>query len=239
MPIQFHTFDRLYLDRLRAGDSQTEEHFVEYFTRLLQLKLSKRLRYKSAVEDIRQETFSRLWTVLRAKDGIRRPEALGAFVNSTCNNVLHEHFRTVLRESSGGDEAAANMPDGALDAVEAAACRQMRSKVNRVLDELPGKYRELIRKAFLEECDRNELCLDFGVDREYLRVLLHRAKRQFKSLYLKETNPSATKRPGSGFRPSVRKTTVYPPWLFADVRAMSASANYCLHQRKGFTRPAA
>src|SRR6202030_4464223 len=98
-PIQFHTFDRLYLERLRAGDRQTEKHFVAYFARLLRLKLSKRLRCKSAIEDIRQETFSRLWTVLRTVDGIRQPEALGAFVNSTYNNVLHEYFRTVLTEA--------------------------------------------------------------------------------------------------------------------------------------------
>ncbi len=217
MPMHFHTFDRFYLERLRAADRQTEEHFVAYFTRFLRLKLSKRLRCKSAIEDIRQETFSRLWTVLRSEDGIRRPEALGAFVNSTCNNVLREHFRTVLKEAPGGDDAAANVPDGAIDAVDAAACRQTQSKVGRVLDELPRKYRELIRKAFLEECDRNELCLDFGVDRKYLRVLLHRAKRQFKSLYLKETYISPARRPSSGLRPGVRETAVYPPWLFADV----------------------
>jgi RNA polymerase sigma-70 factor (ECF subfamily) len=33
--------------------------------------------------------------------------------------------------------------------------------------------------------DKNEVCHEFGVDRDYLRVLLHRAKQSFKSLYLK------------------------------------------------------
>jgi RNA polymerase sigma-70 factor (ECF subfamily) len=30
------------------------------------------------------------------------------------------------------------------------------------------------------------VCREFGVDREYLRVLLHRAKQSFKSLYLRK-----------------------------------------------------
>jgi len=40
----------------------------------------------------------------------------------------------------------------------------------------------------LEERDKDEVCRDYGVDREYLRVLLHRAKKSFKSMYLKKMN---------------------------------------------------
>jgi RNA polymerase sigma-70 factor (ECF subfamily) len=49
--------------------------------------------------------------------------------------------------------------------------------------------RRLLREVFLEERDKDEVCRDFGVDREYLRVLLHRAKQAFKSLYLKNIDP--------------------------------------------------
>jgi len=43
----------------------------------------------------------------------------------------------------------------------------------------------LLRAIFLEEQDKDAVCRDFGVDRDYLRVLLHRAKLSFKSLYLR------------------------------------------------------
>jgi hypothetical protein len=39
----------------------------------------------------------------------------------------------------------------------------------------------------LQERDKDQVCRDFGVDREYLRVLLHRAKQSFKALYLRNT----------------------------------------------------
>jgi RNA polymerase sigma-70 factor (ECF subfamily) len=36
---------------------------------------------------------------------------------------------------------------------------------------------------FLDELDKDQVCREFGVDRDYLRVLLHRAKMQFRAIY--------------------------------------------------------
>jgi RNA polymerase sigma-70 factor (ECF subfamily) len=58
-------------------------------------------------------------------------------------------------------------------------------KVREILEQLSERDRRLLREVFLEERDKDEVCRDFGVDRDYLRVLLHRAKQSFKSLYLK------------------------------------------------------
>ena len=91
--MQFQAFDAPYVERLRSGDFRTQEHFVAYFSELIQLKLRARLRSPQAIEDVRQETFVRVFAALRSPGGIRQPERLGAFVNSICNNVLLEHYR--------------------------------------------------------------------------------------------------------------------------------------------------
>jgi len=62
------------------------------FTELLQLKLRSRLQSPQAIEDVRQETFARVFSVLRKDGGLRQPERLGAFVNQICNHVLFEHY---------------------------------------------------------------------------------------------------------------------------------------------------
>lgn len=185
--MQFHAFDSLYLEQLRAGDFRTQEHFVAYFSELIRLKLGKRLHSRPEIEDARQETFTRVLSALRRDDGVRQPERLGAFVNSVCNNVLLEHYRSASQEAPGAEEeAAANIPDPALSAVDIIANREIQRKVRHILDELPEKDRRLIKEVFLDERDKDEVCRDLGVDREYLRVLLHRAKKSFKSLYLKK-----------------------------------------------------
>jgi RNA polymerase sigma-70 factor (ECF subfamily) len=184
--VQFYAFDRHYLEQLSSGDFRTQEHFVSYFTELIRLKLSKRLHSRSEVEDARQETFARVFTALRKPDGIREPERLGAFVNSVCNNVLLEYYRSASQEATSDDEEAeANIPDPAISVVDVIANRQTQRNVHEILDQLQEKDRRLIKAVFLEERDKDEVCRDFGVDREYLRVLLHRAKKSFKSIYLK------------------------------------------------------
>ncbi|MGA2019634.1 MAG: sigma-70 family RNA polymerase sigma factor [Candidatus Sulfotelmatobacter sp.] len=184
--MQFHAFDRHYLEQLSSGDFRIQEHFVSYFSELIRLKLSRRLHSRSEVEDARQETFARVFAALRKPDGIREPERLGAFVNSVCNNVLLEYYRSAAQEATSDDEEAdANIPDPAVSVVDIIAHRQTQRNVREILDQLQEKDRRLIKEVFLEERDKDEVCRDLGVDREYLRVLLHRAKKSFKSIYLK------------------------------------------------------
>jgi RNA polymerase sigma-70 factor, ECF subfamily len=64
--------------------------------------------------------------------------------------------------------------------------RESEEHIRQVLGELPPKERQLLRAIFLEERDKDEICRSFGVDRDYLRVLLHRAKYKFKALYRKD-----------------------------------------------------
>ena len=183
--MQFQAFDESYVERLRSGDFRTQEHFVAYFSELIQLKLRARLRTPQAIEDVRQETFARVLTALRNPGGIRQPERLGPFVNSICNNVLLEHYRSTSRNSSIEDEPETDFPDPVIDVLGAVAARQMEVKVREILDEMSERDRRILRAVFLEELDKDDVCREFGVDRDYLRVLLHRAKQSFKSLYLK------------------------------------------------------
>jgi RNA polymerase sigma-70 factor, ECF subfamily len=183
--LQFQAFDAPYVERLRSGDFRTQEHFVAYFSELIQLKLRARLRSPQAIEDVRQETFVRVFAALRSPGGIRQPERLGAFVNSICNNVLLEHYRASSRSDSLDDEPQNELPDPVMDVLGAVAAKQMEEKVREILDEMPERDRRILREVFLDERDKDDVCRDFGVDRDYLRVLLHRAKQSFKSLYLK------------------------------------------------------
>ena len=191
--LQLQSFDESYVERLQAGDFRTQEHFIAYFSELIQLKLRSRLNSPQAIEDVRQETFTRVFTALR--DGkIRQPDRLGAFVNSMCNNVLLEHYRASTRDDSLDDEEERDFPATNVDVLGAIANQQMAQKIRDILDEMPERDRRLLREIFLEERDKDQVCNDFGVDRDYLRVLLHRAKQSFKSLYLKNV---AARPPGA------------------------------------------
>jgi len=50
---------------------------------------------------------------------------------------------------------------------------------------MPKRDRDLLRAIFLDDKEKDTVCREFGVDREYLRVLVYRAKDKFKALYEK------------------------------------------------------
>ena len=183
--MQFHSFDAVYVEKLCAGDWQTQEHFVSYFTALLHIKLRSRLKSPQAVEDVRQETFARVFATLRRDGGLRQPERLGAFVNTVCNNVLFEQYRASGKNDSLDDEGAPEPASPDASQLDIVSQRQVARKVREILLKLSERDRALLHAIFLEESDRDEVCRKLGVDREYLRVLLHRAKQEFKVEYIR------------------------------------------------------
>jgi RNA polymerase sigma-70 factor (ECF subfamily) len=180
--VEFFSFDEAYLKRLRERDFPTEQHFVAYFRKLLLIKLRSRLRSSQAVDDIAQETFLRVFKAMQSEGGIRQPERLGAFVNSVCNNVLQEFYRSVDHGASLDDDAPEPV-DKLIDLEGFLVTKQTREQVRKVLALLGDKDRQLLRSIFLEEKEKDDVCREFGVDRDYLRVLLHRAKQSFRAYY--------------------------------------------------------
>jgi RNA polymerase sigma-70 factor, ECF subfamily len=186
LDLEFQSFNAAYVESLCAGDRQTQEHFVAYFTELLELKLRSRLQSPQAIEDVSQETFARVLSVLRRDGGLRQPERLGAFVNTVCNHVLSEHYRSSGSNNESLDvEGRPELPATGADALDIVSARQIKQKVREILLELPLRDRSLLKAVFLDERDRDEVCEELHVDREYLRVLLHRAKQEFKTEYVK------------------------------------------------------
>jgi RNA polymerase sigma-70 factor (ECF subfamily) len=195
--LQFQSFDQSYLDRLRAGDFRAQEHFGAYFGALIQIKLRSRLKSPEAIEDVRQETLARFFVALR--DGrILQPERLGSFVISICNHVLLEHYRVGSRLDSLDDDQQRDFPAKGTDLLSLLAAKETEKKVREILDQLSERDRRVLREVFFEERDKDEVCRNFGVDRDYLRVLLHRAKQSFKSLYLKDKDQDRDKNKNLG-----------------------------------------
>jgi RNA polymerase sigma-70 factor (ECF subfamily) len=165
---------------LAQSDPDTERDFAAYFTELLAIKLRSRLRSADSIADVTQETFLRVLKALR-QTGIANPEALGSFVNSVCNNVLFELYR--LQSRMG--EPPEDRPSSEIGMETLLASEAERGEVRQVLSEMPEKDRKILRWLFFEERDKHEICRTLGVDREYLRVLLHRAKTRFRADWVK------------------------------------------------------
>jgi len=177
-----YEFDRDYVNRLVAEDPDTERHFTRYFGDLLSLKLRSKLPSAALIEDAKQETFVRVLTTLKRKRGLASAESLGAFVNSVCNNVLFEFYRsgarvTPLPEDHDEPDQRDQNAESSLMAAEE------RERVREAMGDLPQKEKDLLRWLFFEGRDKDDVCRELNIDRNYLRVLLHRAKNRFRDRY--------------------------------------------------------
>jgi RNA polymerase sigma-70 factor (ECF subfamily) len=185
--VDFQAFDSAYVERLRAGHRDTEGHFIAYFGELIALKLRSRLSSRQAIDDVKQETFARCLQLLRSQGGVRNAERLGPLVNSICNHVLSEHFRATSRTEALDDQPPDQFIAREPDALSRVIADDTRRMVRQVLDKLPERDRIILRAVFLEEREKDEVCREIGVTRDYIRVLLHRAKQSFREAYVERT----------------------------------------------------
>jgi len=178
-------FDADYVARLTTGEAEAEAHFTDYFGRLLRLKLRTRLRSPAAIEDVTQETFLRVLTTLRKRGGLQSAGGLGAFVNTVCNNILFETYRAQTKQQQTVPEDDVPLESGEASALSSLIGESERARVRQVIAGLPAKDRDLLRALFFDERDKDEICTSLGVDRQYLRVLLHRARNRFREVYVR------------------------------------------------------
>ena len=127
----------------------------------------------------------------------REPDRFGAFVNSICNNVLMENYRSSGKNQQM-DDSHLELPDKVLDLEGMLVTKQSAKHVRGILDEMPKRDRDLLRAIYFEEKEKDAVCRELGVNRDYLRVLVLRAKDKFKVLYEKSQIVLARRATGLG-----------------------------------------
>jgi RNA polymerase sigma-70 factor (ECF subfamily) len=182
--VPFYLFDEDYLKRLQEEDPEAGEHFCAYFNRLLLATLQKRCFSYHDAQDITNETIRTAWGKVRAGE-VRDATRLGAFVYGICRNVMREHRRRDKSHETIHQDGF-DVPGTAPSPLQVMETSEKVSRVRQVLANMPERDRKILIALFIEERDRDEICREHDVDREYLRVLVHRAAKVFKELFLKQ-----------------------------------------------------
>ena len=204
-------FNARYVRSLRLGDPSTEEHFVSHFNPILLRKLRRKLRSAELARDLRQETLLRVLGVLRSNQGVRHPERFEIFVLGVCNNVLREAYRQkkALVQLPPEFDVASHEPGPYARALAA----ETGSKVHKVLSQLTPHARDILHAVFLEEQEKDEICRRFGINRNYLRLLIFRAKKEFDACAPKEMQGKTGRRVRRSGRARRRGNRVLKPHL--------------------------
>lgn len=177
-PVDFFSFDAQYLARLKAREPDTLDHFAAYFTKFLTVHLRVGGRFSASdIQDVVQETICRALKAVD-NDSIRQPESLPGWMRTTCDYVASEWVRIGKRFWSPDTDEFPDPPDTRPDAQDALYLAELRSTIAEVMSKLRDKDRKILTAIYIDERDKDEVCRQFGVNRDHLRLLLHRALKK-------------------------------------------------------------
>jgi RNA polymerase sigma-70 factor (ECF subfamily) len=161
-------------------------------------KVRARLRFKVCydvgfacpdVDDIVQESLIRFLAATR-ENKIQNPEAVGAFLNGICRNVILEYRRRNMRD----DPMPEVMPEPASESIQDTDLFEIRQAISRGLDQLSERDRRVLRAFYLEEKSKEEILKSTGLTDENFRVVLCRAKERFRAIYVQHTQHPGSSR---------------------------------------------
>lgn len=181
--------DKQLVERLLAGDERAFRGFFdEYFDRLYRFALSRTRGDPHLAEEAAQRALCR---AVRRLDSYRGEASLFTWLVQICRNELADLFeaagrdasRNVSMDSNERIRAEAEQVSGAASA-DPAQQRQADDAglvVRQVLDELPGRYAEVLEWKYLDELGTQAIADRLGTTFEAAQSTLQRARGAFRS----------------------------------------------------------
>lgn len=172
-------YDAGFVTRLKQRDPDTCTYLVSSLTPVLDARLRYRMRDRGAIEDIRNETFYRVFCLV---DGgrVRQPEQFGSFVRGVCDRVAQESFRKA-RPTECLHGTGIEPPDLRPHLDEILMEKERGERAWRALMQLAEADRKLIVAAYCEGGDRAELARELGISPSGLNVRLCRALKRLRA----------------------------------------------------------
>lgn len=172
--------------RIGRGERAAEAEMIRRYERGLLYLLKRRTGDTELALDLRQDTFRIAIEKLRASP-LNEPERLTAYLRGVALNLAIAHQRKSARRATTADsdavEAAADHRKGPFDDVSG---EQLQHAVHQLLDELrTPRDREILTRLYIQDEDKESICLSLGVDSTHFNRVLFRAKQRFRDLLLR------------------------------------------------------
>jgi RNA polymerase sigma-70 factor (ECF subfamily) len=168
--------------RITSGDSAAETELIEQYSAGVRLMLLKRTGKRQLSNDICQEVMIVTLKKLRA-GSLRKPESLPAFIRQTAVYLCIEHFRKEKRyvyQEDGIISLHAPHNDRKAQTIDN---QQAGALLEELLDQLSVKRdREILRRFYLLDEDKADICRDLGLSPVHFDRVLYRAKQRMREL---------------------------------------------------------
>ncbi len=172
-----------WLARIVSGDPDAERRLVERFLPGVRALVRRHARPGDPiVEDLTQDVFSHLIPRLR-EGALHDPVALPAYIRSTVVLTVQAEYRRRGRRGQNQESVDPDTLESSEDPPSAVDQAHLHQRMHALIDALPtARDRELLRRFYLDEQDRDEVCAALGVGLDHFHRVLHRARQRLKAL---------------------------------------------------------
>lgn len=153
------------------------------------------LRHPQDAEDVTQEVLIRLWRHAPRLDGDPRAWVMKVARNACVDSLRRRNTRRAYF-AEGDDETLGTAPCLAPDPQADAEASDFRRRLERALEELPAKYREIVVLREIEGLKYDEIAEVTGRPLNSVKVYLHRGRRLLRDA-LRATARDTAREPGS------------------------------------------
>ena len=170
------------VSRIEAGDRLAESELVAQFGRGIRLILLKRTGNPHLASDLCQDALVVALRKLRAGD-LKNRAALPSFVRQIAINVSIEHFRKERRYVHPRDGMISRYlshNDHKSDEIDE---QTVRMAIENALERMAvPRDREILRRFYLADEDKEQICEGLGLSHTHFDRVLYRARKRMREL---------------------------------------------------------
>ena len=170
------------IERIQANDSEGMEDLYGVFSRSVRYYLYRQLGQQD-LEDTLHDSFVAVTQAIRRGE-LREPERLMGYVWTVVRRNLAGSIERAVNQRNQRMEVdgAARMFDRGPDPESTAIGKEHQMMAYRLLNEVPGRDREILVRFYLREQTQEEICREMQLTDTQFRLLKSRAKARFAAL---------------------------------------------------------
>lgn len=172
---------------ISKGNATAESVLLEKYYRQVLFVLQRNTQDPELAKDLCQETFRIMIERLR-KEPLEDPEKLSSFLHSIAKNLRIAEFRKSERRQTYPDsELIEQTASDQAEQFDELLKERSRIAVRKLIFSMSNERdRTILYRFYIEDHDKEDICLDLGLSIRHFDKVIYRAKQRFKQLVLSE-----------------------------------------------------
>ena len=173
------------LEELARGNKKAlEQLFGYYYPRLFSFSRSF-LKMEEGVDDILQEVFIKIW---ENRKNIKTEETFNSYIFTITRNRLLNELRSRLNKEKFRDKIIKRSVAEEYLSFEQSEFSELKEKIEHIIDELPGRQKEVFRLSRIEGLSYKEIADRLNFSEKTIEYHIHQSisylKKKLKDLGL-------------------------------------------------------